>query len=49
MAKPIKDIEEHVIADMSKDKADSEKEKGQLIEIDFYKKKKLKEIPKEPK
>jgi len=50
MSKPIKDIEQHVKADMIKDSEEPvEKEKGQLIEVDFFKKKHLKEIPKEPK
>ena len=50
MRQPIKDIEDLVHKDMTSDVADTEtKEKGQLIELDFSKKKTLREVPKDPK
>ena len=50
MVQPIKDIESLVYTDMSLDVNDTDtKEKGQLIELDFSKKQKLKEVPKDPK
>ena len=50
MSKPIQEIEKMVTADMTKESEQPvEKEKGQLIEVDFFKKKHLKEVPKDPK